>query len=220
MARSFGVVDQKVAESDFFLQKISKCKFNIFELRCYLSAFAASSRSITFALQSVLKGHDGFDLWYESHQTELKNNKLARFFHNFRTVSQHVGGDPYGGGRSTQNGSVLHYFLPTTDLREVPDDGIHTSCEKYLVLLIQIIFECYQKFGASIDAQQYFTADNFDELGKTIEDAEEELGFPRGWTDIGDPESLSYRWQALRNTTSGTEINHLFKKYLNKEILY
>ncbi|MGR3319025.1 MAG: hypothetical protein ACUZ8O_11170 [Candidatus Anammoxibacter sp.] len=50
----------------------------------------------------------------------------------------------------------------------------------------------------------------------TIEDAEEELGFPRGWTYIENLEGEEMRWKMLRRNQCGCSINHLFHKYLGK----
>jgi len=215
--RSFELVDTKVAEADFFLKKLSQCGFNLFELSCYLSAFVSSSRSTTFSLQSVMKGHDDFDGWYKQHQEIMKTDKLSKFFNNFRRVSQHIGVSPYGGGEFSDN-KILHYFGSSKDLPDVSKEDIITSCNNYFTSVVELIYDAYLIFGASIDAQQYFTSSNFVTLGKTIEDAEEELGLPRGWTDIGDPDAEEYRWEALRNTTTGCEINHIFEQYLNKII--
>ena|GEM_PF-1697607 len=56
-------------------------------------------------------------------------------------------------------------------------------------------------------------------MGKTIEDAEESLGFPRGWTDIGKDSSELQRWAALRYTqTIGCQLNDLFFRYLGRQI--
>ncbi|OEU71717.1 MAG: hypothetical protein BA874_05620 [Desulfuromonadales bacterium C00003068] len=217
MARSFQLVDQKVAEADFFLGKLLDCGFNLFEFRCYLSAFAASARSITFSLQSVLRDETEFNTWYETYQVEFKKDKLAKFFNDFRRITQHVGEDSYGGGGMSSDGKARHFFMPTKDLPNVPEGEIGTACMDYLKQIIQLIYDCYLKFGPSIDAHQYFTEENFRKSNRTIEDAEEELGFPCGWTDVSDPDSTPYRWQALRDTVTGCEINHIFKKHLNKE---
>jgi hypothetical protein len=218
MARSFGLVDGKVVEADFFLGKIPECGYNFFALRCYISAFASSARSITFALQSVLTGTDRFDKWYQDRQARLRKDTLARFFHEFRTVSQHIGENPVGAGSSGPGQKTRYYFTPRPDLPNVPEQDVESCCRLYFHTLVDLVFDCYIEFGPVIDAHQYFTAENFERLGKTIEDAEEELGFPRGWTDIGDPESIAYRWQALQDTTTGCQINHLFERYLGKAV--
>ncbi|MFA4850684.1 MAG: hypothetical protein WC626_13245 [Methanoregula sp.] len=213
--RSFGLVALKVAEADFFLEKISGSGPNIFEVKCYLSAFAASSRSVTFSLQAVLSDIVGFDEWYKVHQIRLQKDPLSKFFNDFRRVTQHVGNN-YGMKGTYPDNKI--WIIPTRDLPSVPEDDIETAGRKNLTEIIKIVFDCYKKFGPIIDSQQRYTREFFTSIGKTIEDAEEECGFPRGWTDTGDEKYSMHRWQALRDTQPGCEINHLFKKYLKKKI--
>jgi hypothetical protein len=199
MARSFSLVDSKVSEAAFFLERIPSCGYNMFEMRCYLSAFVSSARTVTFSLQAVLKGMEGFDVWYKQKQAELKEDKLARFFHDFRTANQHLGDNPARAGSGGPGVGPLHWFMPTADISNVPEEDVFTSCKQYFVRVLNVIFECYLQFGPHINGKQRYTEEYFSSIGKTIEDAEEELGFPRGWTDIGDPDSIPYRWQLLRD---------------------
>lgn len=214
--RSFSLVDYKVEEADFFLSKIPECGYDFFGVRCYVAAFAASSRSVTFAIQSVLRHIEGFDVWYPRWQQQLKNNPVAYFFHEFRRVNQHIGDNLVKGSSGARNTPTLYWFHPTEDILEVPEDDVETACRKYMVTIVSMVYDCYIEFGPYIDAHQRYTAEFFERIGKTIEDAEEEFGFPRGWTDIGDPDALPYRWQLLRDNTCGCEINHIFEKYLGK----
>lgn len=218
MPRSFGLVDGKVAEAEFFLRKISECGLNFFAAQYYTSAFASASRSITWALQAVLSGSGAFGRWYAETQSDLRSDPLARFFHKFRTVSQHIGANPVTRGSVEAGGNVRYYFGLQPDFSDGPRDDVETSCRRHFLTLLEMVYDCYVKFGPDIDAHQYFTAGNFERIGKTIEDAEEELGFPRGWTDIGDPAVLPHRWQALRDATTGCEIGHLFEAYLGKAV--
>lgn len=214
--RTFGLVDHKIAEADFFLEKISECGYDFFAVRCYVSAFVASARSVTFSIQSVLRELDGFDSWYKKYQQQLQEDPLARFFHEFRRVNQHIGENLVNGGSGGPNSPVKYWFSGTCDVTEIPDYDVETSCRKYMISIVSLVYDCYIEFGPYIDAHQRYTAEYFESIGKTIEDAEEEIGFSRGWTDIGDPESLPYRWQSLRDSVAGCEINHIFYKYLKK----
>src|SRR6185503_20257209 len=75
--------------------------------------------------------------------------------------------------------------------------------------------EAYKAFPCEIDDRWYFTRKNFDRQKKSIEDAEAELGFPRGWTAGVIP--LEERWRLLRrNQTSGFQIQEIFEQYLNE----
>jgi hypothetical protein len=214
--RSFSLVDHKVGEAEFFLTKLGACAFDFFAARCYAGAFVASARSITFALQAVLGDADGFPDWYAVEQDRLRANRIARFFHQFRTVNQHIGDNLVSGSSVAPGRPVKYWFQPTPEVPEVPDDDVMTACREYFCMLLCIVFDCYLRFGPVIDARQRYTAEYFASIGKTIEDAEEECGFPRGWTDIGDPASLPYRWQALRDQAGGCEIDQLFETYLGR----
>ncbi len=216
--RSFSLVDHKVAEAEFFLGKIRDSGRNFFALRCFVSAFVASTRSITFSLQSVLTGSEGFAEWYSEHQERLRADPTARFFHEFRTVNQHIGDNLVGAGTSGPGQAVTYWFCASPDVAAVPDEDVVTACDRYFGTLLRIVFDCYLKFGVLIDAHQRYTAEYYASIGKTVEDAEEEFGMPRGWTDIGDPASIPYRWQLLRDQAAGCEINDLFETYLGKRV--
>jgi hypothetical protein len=214
--RSFGLVDHKVAEAEFFLIKLRGSGFDFFAARCYASAFVAAPRSITFSLQAVLGKVDGFAPWYAEEQKQLGANPTAKFFHRFRTVSQHIGENLVSGGSSGPGRTPTFCFLPTPDVTEVPSEDVFTACEGYFRVLLGIVFDCYVQFGPLIDAHQRYTEECYTSIGKTIEDAEEDFGIPRGWTRFGDSTSLPYRWQLLRDQSAGCEINQLFETYLGK----
>lgn len=221
MARSFGLVDYKVQEAEFFLLELKRHSTNrdFGAIQFCSSAFASAARSITFAMQSCLKGNPAFDAWYSFQQEQLKSNDLAKFFNDFRRVTQHIGESVVNAGFHGKDGT-LYYFRPCPDLKIVPEEDVISACEKYYKLILSIVYECYVEFGHIVNGQQYFTKENFNYLGKTIEDAEEELGFPRGWTDINSssPDTEKQRWQTLRRQADGCLIEGQFSKWLNKKI--
>jgi hypothetical protein len=91
-----------------------------------------------------------------------------------------------------------------------------SACKSYFVSILQLVYDCYIELGSIVDGRQYFTRENFEALGKTIQDAEEELGFPRGWTDMGRPDIEPHRRQALRQQACGCLIERQFERWLNK----
>lgn len=217
MSRSFGLVDYKVQEAEFFLLEMKRLgrRINFTAIQFCASAFVSAARSITFAMQASLKDHHRFEPWYAKRQEALRNDPLAKFFHDFRTVTQHIGANVVGGGAHGKGGT-FYYFVPCPDLPTVPDQDVLSACESYFVSILQLVYDCYVELGDVVDGQQYFTKENFSALDKTIEDAEEELGFPRGWTDLGNPEIEPYRWEALRKQADGCLIEEQFKLWLNK----
>ncbi len=215
MARSFGRVDHKVAEADFFLTSIPECDFDLFAVRSYVGAFAASARSVTFSLQAVLRKTEGFGNWYSRWQDRLQGDDTARFFHDLRTANQHMGDNPVSGGSSSLSRPIQYWFRATEDIPVVPSEDVFTVCNAYIKTIVELVYDCYVVLGPHVDAHQHYTADHFARIGKTIEDAEEELFGFRGWTASPDL-PVEYRWQIIRDSQPGCEINHLFEKYLGK----
>ena len=224
MAKSFDLVDEKLAEADFFLEKLRNSSTNFFAARCYFSAFVSAARSVTFALQGVMKPRVSvFDEWYERKQDQLRQDPLARFLHDARTEVQHFGVNAVTAGRmETVNGKsvVKLYFGSTTlgvPLKNAPSCDVVTACSRHLTSIVWLIHDCYEVFGPAIDPREYFTEEHFQGLGRTIEDAEEEVIGVRGWTDVpGVP--LEARWQMLRASVPGPQIGWVFEKYLSEPV--
>jgi hypothetical protein len=218
MARSIGLVDDKVAEADFFLEELGKRRFDLFAARCYFNAFVSASRSITFSLQAVMSEFDGFSNWYEIRQDELKGNELARFFVTARNLTHKIGEHPVTAGsmRATPNGAEVELrFSVSHDFPAVPSDDVVTACRAYLSMLVDLVLSCYEQFGRVVDPDQYYTAEAFAERGLTIDDADEEVIGIRGWTCVpGVPEEA--RWQMLRDSVPGCEIDELFEMYAGR----
>ena len=218
MTRSFGLVDYKVQEAEYFLLELRHRgkEINFAAVQFCASAFVSAARSITYAMQASLKSHPKFEPWYAKRQELLRSDPLARFFHDFRTVTQHIGTNVVAGGSRGDDGTFYYYFAPCPDLPTVPEQDVLSACESYFVMILRLVYDCYVELGPIIDGQQYFTQANFEAMGKTIEDAEQELGFPRGWTDIDRPGIEPYRWQALRKQADGCLIEDQFEHWLKK----
>jgi hypothetical protein len=218
--RSFDLVDFKVLETHYFLQKINAV-LGPPEIDFIFSAFTSASRSITFTLQAVLKDIVGFEDWYLQKQELLKKNPLAKFFVDARNFSQKIGVIPIAGGTGYRDSEgefkMLFYFERThPDFKNLPESDVAESCNSYFSSLLEIVYDCYVSFGTTIDAHQYYTKSNFSHLGKTIEDAEEEIYGIRGYTYVeGWPEA--YRWNMIRDRVPGCRITQLFRKYLSKD---
>jgi hypothetical protein len=216
MPRTFGLVDTKVQEAEYFLCRILSNKAHFFGVRCDAVAFTASCRSITFAMQASLKGIPEFDNWYADKQEMLRKDQLARFFHEFRRVSVHIGDNAVVGG-SSQKGNTLFYFGPLPDLPAVPSLDVATACTEYFKTNLRLVYDCYLNFPTLIDGQWRFTKEYFSSIGKTIEDAEEEIGIPRGWSDVsGFDEEI--RWHYLRKEVDGCNIQEQFHRWLGRMV--
>jgi hypothetical protein len=206
--RSFQIVESKIFEADFFLTKLEESKYSedlFVGAKYYLSAFISASRSITFSLQAAMKDILDFKEWYEQYQNKLQQNDLARYFSEVRNLSQKVGYYPLSSGhifRDENNKRQVKYFFDqfSDEIKSsVPDEDVLTACNKYFILLLRLVCDCFKSFGHVIDPIGYFDY-SISEGGKSLEDIEEELGFPRGWTKV-------------ENTTDGERIQMLRQQY-------
>jgi len=223
MARPISIVEYKVQQAHFFLEKVQQAELNFFAAQCFVDAFASAARSITFSMQAVISDVPGFAEWYKERQSALKDDPIYRFFNQYRRVSTHIGDTVVRGGTLEREDSdrrvTKYFFLPIPDLPEVPQQDVLSICTQHFTTLLDLVFNAILSFKYQLDDRWYFTTENFSRLGKTVEDAEEELGFPRGWTAIGGSFSETERWKALRHTqTVGCQLNDLFARYLGKTV--
>ena len=222
--RCFQIVEYKIAETDFFLTKL-KGTIHTEEVfvgaRYYLSAFLSASRSITFALQAAMKDIPDFKEWYEQHQNKLRQNDLAKYFLEVRNLSQKVGYYPLTSGRifrDENNQRQIEYFFDLLDFGEdvsspIPQEDVLTACNKYFILLLELVCDCFKNFGNIIDPEKYFVF-SITEAGKSLEDIEEELGCPRGYTkieSIPDEERIRILHREFKKDVT---IDYVFEKYL------
>lgn len=217
--RSFGIVDQKLEEADFFCELVAEGGANFLVVRFYFSAFVAAARSVTFALQSSIGTAGGFEEWYGQWQERLRADKLARFFHACRTDTQHIGLNPVMAGCSANGSGVCFFGQPEHDRYEwLPADDVATACRAYMRVLCELITDSYRQFGMLIDPSQIYTAEGLNAKGWTLEDVEEQFGLPRGWADIpwDGADNAEQRLRLLRRQIPMSGIEPLLARYLGE----
>jgi len=213
----FGIVDEMVAHAEYFLLRARESS-DFLSIRADVVAFSSSSRSITYCVQAALADAPGFEEWYSVRRAALKASGLARYFHNYRRIAHHLGENSicqgvFRGGRTTWY-FVEHGSLPTPPVLDVA-----AACTQHFIDLLRVVFECYEEFRYIVNGQWYYTEENFARRGLTIEDAEEELGFPRGHTKVESwPDCI--RWRLLCREAQGCGIQHIFSQWLNRTVQY
>lgn len=216
--RGFHLVADKVAEADYFLDRMKALHQASDEFGFNFNAFVSSARSITFVLQAVMHRYPDFDKWYLPQQQRLKDSRLARFFVELRNHLQKVGGAPlFHSGFSTSQGQFEWNveFIPITELAEVPSGNVIEISEKYFKLVLDVIRQCYRDYWAYVDPRAIFTARGLEVLNWNVEDVEEALGFPRGYTDIPWPEDekTEERLKVLSRYGGDELVERFFEKY-------
>ncbi len=228
MARSFGIVEDKLREAEFFLSKFDEAAYLSSEGHFYFSAFVSAARSVTLAMQASLSGHAEFDDWYEQKRQLLRADALAPLFVEIRNDVLHVGTSPVDVVppehlkdfffRSLSGIRPRHLLiLPDIERKErtLLVDAVETATS-YFVSLVSLVHECYEKFKRLVDGKWHFTTESFADRGLGIDDALVELGFPKGWLDTKPDELLA--WPILRRDQPGCLINDIFDRHLGKII--
>ena len=206
---TFDTVDHKIAEAEFFLQRLFGS--GIFEFGCYFSAYLSASRTVTLALQRFFH-IPGFESWYGEQRVAMKNDELAKLFLALRNDHVHGGMYPVSGSVSS-NGRSVHFFRGSSGA--VVED-IATAAREHFVRLLEIVYSAYVEFGESIDPQQYLTKEHFSSLGMGIDEAEVEV---YGWVCehlVEEGYDEDDRWDELRGNADECHINYLFYSYLGK----
>ena len=211
---NFDTVDEKLAETEFFMRGMANAGMDEFAFKCHLSAYLAAARTVTLSLQQF-RHIPGFDAWYVAHQARLKSDPLARFLLDAR--NDHLHGGPYPlAGASFYLSESKYYFARSKGTGAPPADDVVTVCREHFVTLLEMALDCYTRLGVHIDPQQHYTKEHFQSTGRDIEHAEAEI---YGWTcqsliDEGFDEDD--RWHELRGHLDECKINHLFYSYLGK----
>ena len=112
------------------------------------------------------------------------------------------------------------YFVEHESLPTPPVLDVAVACEQHFINLLRLVFDCYEEFRYVVNGQWYYTEENFARRGLTIEDAEEELGFPRGHTKIESWPDDCIRSRFLRGEARGCGIQHIFSQWLNQTVEY
>lgn len=218
MSRSFQIVEYKISEAEFFLDKLNKVSGKNLRwgaVMFYFSAFLSSSRSITFTIQASVKGNEELENLYEKEQEQLRIDDEARFFVEARNLSEKVGYYPISNGRfyTDEKGKrrIEFYFdiWNSENLRYVPEDEVRLVCTRFFSKLLAMVSRFYIQYGHLIDPEKYFSIENMHRQNKTIEDFEEEIGFPRGWTEV-DEITNEIRMKMIRETQMAETIDWIF----------
>jgi hypothetical protein len=225
MGRSISIVEYKVQQAHFFLERLDVSELNFFAVQCFTDAFASACRSITFSMQAVMNDVPGFKDWYLPRMESLKRDRVFAFFNSYRTASIHIGDTVVRSGASFrgEDGKRCrqYFFMAIPEVPCVPGEDVVTICRSHCKNLLSLVYDAFSTFLCQLDDRWYFTEDNFRRMGRSFDDAIIELGFPREWALAAAGSGLDDegKWRVLRSTqTVGCQLNQLFDRYLGKTI--
>lgn len=177
------LVEEKLLESEHFLRRLSRTRFQGYgyELNAYLSA----ARSVTFLIQKEMSRVIGFTEWWDFQRSEMRNDPAMKFFLELRNYSQKAGRvslNGYGSGLRTWS-----YWFQSAQV-EVPKELLITevsdACRLHLAKLAQLTLRCAKAFPFNTCPHQALTAEGIIALSIDLDDLDEALGYPRGMTKL------------------------------------
>jgi hypothetical protein len=199
-------VEERLLEADYFACRLARlCGENFgYELNAFLSA----ARSVTFLIQKELSKVPGFVAWWGTQRRLLGDDAAASFFLELRNFSQKqgrvsvVGSGSRGGGRS----HWTYYFAGTADPvpAELLNRDVVECCREHVAKLAALLLRCIDNFPHHCCPTLALTPEGVDALGLSLDDVDEALGLPRGYTAIG-PFSRNERISMLQRQVDGLD---------------
>lgn len=215
MMVKFALVRNKLGEAKFFLDQMAREQHNLELFNYYFSAFLSAARSVTWCMQESMKHVSGFDAWYSKKRQALNKSYLAKVFLGLRNTAVHAGDTGFRMESITlqMDAAGQLYIKNYLDCKHqerasVGKLDISEAAIKYLQMLERTVVGCEKEFPLDTNHEAYFTKAELKYHGMTIEDLEEELGYPRGWTD-GIPDGK--RLQMLKQHGSPREFAWVYE---------
>lgn len=176
---------EKLLEAEHFLGGMTRSSGLTFQFE--LNAFLSACRSVSFYLQKSLSEVPGFENWYSVQQESMRTDPAMRFFLDLRNVSQKQGPVSFVGG-SLPGGGWTYRFLG--NLQAVPPELVGTDISAgsatHLAKLAQLLLECSREFPFQSCPARALTVEGMAALGYGWVDVEVALGFPPGYTQVGE----------------------------------
>ncbi len=199
------LVEERLLEAKYFASRLAK-QNDRDRFGYELNAFLAAARSVTFLLQKEMARVPGFADWWDVQRHHLSNDPAATFFLKLRNLSQKEGrvslvGGSLGQGRWTYRFAGNSERVPGCLLnRDVAD-----CCHEHVGKLARVILAFSEAFPYQSCPRMALTPAGVAALHLPLEQIEEALGFPNGWTDTGDATNGDRRIQVLREHVDGVD---------------
>ncbi len=202
------LVEERLLEAAYFAQRLKQQRDSD-RFRYELNAFLAAARSVTFVLQKEMSAVAGFARWWDRQRKALAEDPAAVYFLKLRNFSQKEGRVSVVGSTSTSGRKRRWSYRFAGNEDRVPAILLHRDvaecCREHVSKLAKIILDCTDVFPHHSCPRRALTAEGIAALKLSLEDIEETIGLPRGWTKIDDPAGETRRIEALRDEVDGLD---------------
>jgi hypothetical protein len=202
------LVEERLLEADYFALRLVR-QWDSYRFRYELNAFLSAARSVTFVLQKEMAAVPGFSAWWATKRKQLAEDTAAAFFHNLRNFSQKEGRVSLVGSKSTPGPRGRWTYRFAGNQKRVPPTLLHRDvaecCREHVSKLASIVLDCTEAFPYHSCPRRAITLEGIVALKLSVEDIEETIGLPRGWTASGDPAMKPRRIKLLRDEVDGLD---------------
>jgi len=206
------LVEERLLEAEYFVRRLGRQR-DADRFGYELNAFVAAARSITFVLQKEMSAVPGFSAWWASEQRSLARDPAAVFFVKLRNLSQHQGRISLVGVTASDGPRRTWSYRFAGNPDAVPPDVLHRDaadcCREHLAKLAGVVLACTEAFPFYSCPKRALTPAGVAALQISLEDAEETLGFPRGWSQAAEPLSQERRILILCEHVDGLDFGAL-----------
>lgn len=205
-------VEERLLEANYFAGRLARLRG---ENHCYeLNAFLSAARSVTFLIQRELSKVPGFMAWWETQRRVLGEDAAASFFLELRNFSQKQGRVSVVGSGNRRGGRTrwTYYFAGTADPvpPELLNRDVADCCREHVAKLAALVMRCIDNFPHHCCPTLALTPEGVDALGLSLDDIDEGLGLPRGYTAVG-PFSRDERIYMLQQQFDGLDFEVLHR---------
>jgi len=205
-------VEERLLETDYFARRLARLRGESFGYE--LNAFLSAARSVTFLIQKELSKVPGFMTWWDTQRRVLGDDAAASFFLELRNFSQKQGRVSVIGSGSRRGGRLRwsYYFAGTVDPvpPELLNRDVADCCREHVAKLAALVLRCIDAFPHYCCPTLALTPEGVDALDLSLDDVDEALRLPPGYTAVG-PFSRDERIYMLRRQVDGLDFEIMQK---------
>jgi len=203
------LVEGRLLEARYFCGKLARVRADPFAYE--LNAFLSASRSVFELLRSEMARVPGFKDWWADALATFLADEAASFYYGLRNFSFHQGRVALVGGSLPNTRRWTYRFISNPD--PVPADlqrrDVADCCREHLAKVAAVVLRFADTFPAYACPQRNFTVEGLRLRNLSVDDVEEMLGFPRGYTNIGPPWTDTDRLRLLGRSVDGVDFSSI-----------
>jgi hypothetical protein len=187
------LVEERLFEAEHFAGRMASADARTFQYE--LNACLSACRAVTNLVAAELKGRaPGFRAWWKAALEEFEGEEAAGFFVNLRNYSLHQGRiGVVGGAVGTADGFCWTYRFAATQ-EPVPESlwgrDVTECCLEHVGKLAGLVLRCAETYpNYSCPRNALSSLSELSSMGLELDDLDELIGLPRGWTDVPNTEA-------------------------------